>query len=348
MARVPNRRRRSGFRAGAGKSGQRALKVGSTCGVLAAVVLGALAGFAAGPARSSEVLIGTGSKSGVYYQVGRSICRLLNAETVRHGITCEALSTAGSIFNLTNVRAGQLHFGVAQSDWQYHAVRGTRAFDSIGPDPELRALFSVHGEPFTVVARRDSGIRMFEDLKGKRVNIGNPGSGQRATMEVVMQAEGWTKSVFSLANDLPASQQSLALCHDRVQAMVYTVGHPNASVGQAAGLCNAIIVEVKGPAIDRLVDENPFYSYTEIPGGIYSGNPDPVVTFGVKATVVASARLDADTVYTVVKTVFDNLDRFRKMHPAFGALEPAGMIKDGLSAPLHKGAVRYYLERGLM
>ncbi len=311
-------------------------------------MVGALVGLAAGPARSAEMFVGTGSKSGVYYQVGRAICRLLNAETVRHGIACQSLSTAGSIFNLTNVRAGRLYLGVAQSDWQYHAVRGTRAFEAVGPDPDLRSLFSVHSEPFTVVARQDAGIRMFRDLKGKRVNIGNPGSGQRATMEVVMQAEGWTKSVFSLANDLPASQQSLALCHDRVQAMVYTVGHPNASVGQATGLCNAVIVEVKSPAIDKLVEDNPFYAYTEIPGGIYSGNPDPVVTFGVKATVVASAKLDADTVYTVVKTVFENLNRFKKMHPAFGGLEAGGMVKDGLSAPLHEGALRYYKERGLM
>jgi TRAP transporter TAXI family solute receptor len=312
------------------------------------VLFGALLGLAPGPARSGEILVGTGSKSGVYYQVGRSICRLLNADAVRHGVTCESLSTAGSIFNLTNVRAGKLHLGVAQSDWQYHAVRGTTAFESVGPDPELRALFSVHSEPFTVVARRDAGIRMFQDLKGKRVNIGNPGSGQRATMEVVMQAEGWTKSAFSLANDLPASQQSLALCHDRVQAMVYTVGHPNASVGQAAGLCNAVIVEVKGPAIDKLVEENPFYAYTEIPGGIYSGNPDPVITFGVKATVVASAKLDTETVYAVVKAVFENLDRFKKMHPAFGGLEAERMVVDGHSAPLHEGALRYYTEQGLM
>ncbi len=312
------------------------------------MLAGAVAALAGGPARSAEIFVGTGSKSGVYYQVGRAICRLLNAETERHGLTCEPLSTAGSIFNLTNVRAGRLHLGVAQSDWQYHAVRGTSAFESIGPDPNLRALFSVHSEPFTVVARRDAGIRRFEDLKGKRVNIGNPGSGQRGTMEVVMKAEGWSPSVFALANDLPASQQSLALCHNRVQAMVYTVGHPNASVGQAAGLCNAVIVEVKSPAVDKLVAENPFYAYTEIAGGIYSGNPDPVTTFGVKATVVASAELDADTVYGVVEAVLGNLERFRKMHPAFGGLEAGRMIKDGLSAPLHEGALRYYEEQGLM
>ena len=300
------------------------------------------------PVEAAEIAIGTGSRAGVYFQVGRAICRLLDAGTEDHGLTCSAPTTAGSILNLESIRAGLSQLGVAQSDWQYHAVRGSDRFAAAGPDPDLRALFSVHGEPFTIVARRESGVRRLQDLAGRRVNVGNPGSGQRATMDVVMQAMGWTLKVFSLANDLPASQQSLALCHDRVDAMVYTVGHPNPSVGQAAGLCDSVIVEVKGPEIDKLVAENPFYAYTEVPGGIYVGNPQPVATFEVKATVVSSAGVDADTVYTVVKTVFENLEAFKKMHPAFGTLEPGRMVRDGLSAPLHEGALRYYREAGLL
>ena len=324
------------------------MKVGRYIGSVIAVCAGILAVLSPASAQVQEIIIGTGSKAGVYYQVGRAMCRLLNADTLEHGLTCQAIPTAGSIYNLTNVRVERLQIGVAQSDWQFHAVRGSAAFESPGADSDLRALFSVHGEPFTVVARRDAGIRKFDHLKGKRVNIGNPGSGQRATMEVVMRAAGWDKSVFALANELPASQQSLALCHDRVQAMIYTVGHPNVSVGQAAGLCDAVLVEVKGPAIDKLIRDNPFYAYTEIPGGIYAGNPDPVTTFGVKATVVVSAKLDAEIAYNVVKSVFDNLDRFRRLHPAFGNLDPAAMVTDGLSAPLHEGALRYYREQGLM
>ncbi len=318
-------------------------RIGSVAAVLAAAL------FTAGPfaAGAAEIVIGTGSPSGVYYQVGKAICRLVNAHSQPNGVTCRSISTAGSISNLENIRRGNLQLGVAQSDWQFHAFRGTGPFAQAGSDSKLRALFSVHGEPFTVVARRDSGILTFDDLKGMRVNVGNPGSGQRATMETVMAAKGWDMSVFALANDLPASQQSLALCHDRVQAMVYTVGHPNASVAQAAGLCDARIIEVSGPDIDKLVAENPYYAYTEVPGGIYPGNPEPVVTFGVKATVVASSELDQETVYTVVKAVFDNLNDLRKMHPAFGNLQPEDMVSDGLSAPLHDGAVRYYAETGL-
>ncbi len=311
--------------------------------VSAAMVLGA---GAARPVQAEEIAIGTASRAGVYFQVGQAICRLLNAETAQHGMACKALPTEGSIYNLQQIRAGQLQLGVAQSDWQYHAANGSGKFKPAGPDTDLRALFSVHGEPFTVVVRRDAGIKSFDDLKGKRVNIGNPGSGQRATMEVLMDAKGWDKNVFALANELSASEQSLALCHDRVQAMVYTVGHPNASVAQAVNLCDAVIVPVTGPAVDRLLADNPYYARTQVPGGAYQGNPGPVDTFGVKATVVASAKLSPDTAYLLVKTVFENLDDFKKQHPAFADLEATNMTKDGLSAPLHEGALRYYREKG--
>lgn len=297
--------------------------------------------------RADEILIGTGSTAGVYYQLGRAICRLVNREV--EDVTCKPLPTAGSLFNLSNVRGGAIEIGVAQSDMQFHAVKhsGPFAFQDDTYE-DLRAMFSVHAEPFTVVARRDSGIRTFDDLKGKRVNIGNPGSGQRATMEVVMAAKGWTKNDFVLADELPASQQSLALCHNRVQAMVYTVGHPNASVGQAAGLCDALIIDVGGPEIDKLVADHPYYAHTTIPGGMYSGNPDPVRTFGVKATIVTSAEIPAELIHVMVAAVFDNLDRFRKMHPAFAGLKPKKMIREGLSAPLHEGAARYFKEKGLI
>lgn len=300
------------------------------------------------PSAQQSLTIGTGSEAGVYYQLGRALCYLAERDEALKNAGCAALSTAGSIFNLEKLRSGTLRLGVAQSDWHFHAVRGSGPFAAAGPDEGLRSLFSVHGEPFTVVARRDAGITRLQDLAGKRVNIGNPGSGQRATMETVMAALGWDRSAFSLADELSAAQQSLALCHDRVQAMIYTVGHPNASVGQAAGLCDAVMVEVSGAAIDKLIAENPFYAATEIPGGIYAGNPEPVQTFGVKATLVTTASLGEDLAYAIARSVLGDLRRFRKMHPAFGGLDERRMVVDGLSAPLHSGALRYYREAGLL
>ena len=297
---------------------------------------------------NSFITIGTGGVTGVYYPTGGAICRLVNKDRKEHGIRCSVESTGGSVYNLNTIRAGELDMGVAQSDWQYHAYHGTSKFEDQGANKDLRAVFSVHPEPFTVVARKDSGIKTFDDLKGKRVNIGNPGSGQRGTMEVVMQAKGWTKDDFSLVSELKAAEQAQALCDNKIDAMVYVVGHPNGSIKEATTSCDTVLVSVDGPVIEKLIAENSYYRSATIPGGMYAGNPEDVKTFGVGATFVSSTNTPADTVYQVVKAVFENFDDFRKLHPAFANLDKKEMVKDGLSAPIHDGAMRYYKEAGLM
>ncbi|MFQ5763825.1 MAG: TAXI family TRAP transporter solute-binding subunit [Rhodospirillales bacterium] len=257
-------------------------------------------------------------------------------------------STGGSVFNLNAIRAGELDMGIAQSDWQFHAYNGTSRFAGEGPFKELRAVFSIHPEPFTVVARADSGIRTFQDLEGKRVNIGNPGSGQRGTMEVLMKAMGWTTDTFAKVLELKSADQSAALCAGAIDAMVFTVGHPSASIKEATTSCDSVIVSVTGPAIDRLVRENEYYGYATVPGGMYRGNPVDIATFGVIATIVTSTRASEDAVYAVVSSVFENFDAFKMLHPAFKRLEKREMTTDGLSAPLHDGARKYFRENGLM
>ena len=299
-------------------------------------------------AEQTFVTIGTGGVTGVYYPTGGAICRLVNKNRNKHGIRCSTESTGGSVFNLNTIRAGDLDMGVAQSDWQYHAYHGSSKFKDKGANRELRAIFSVHPEPFTVVARADSGIRNFGDLKGKRVNVGNPGSGQRGTMEVLMEASGWKMSDFALASELKSSEQSMALCDNKIDAMVFTVGHPSGSITEATTSCDSVLVNVTGSAVDKLVAENDFYRTATIPGGMYNGNPNDIKTFGVGATFVTSTRTPANVIYQVVKAVFENFDSFRKFHPAFRNLDKRQMIKDGLSAPLHAGAVKYYKEAGLM
>jgi hypothetical protein len=299
-------------------------------------------------AEQTFVTIGTGGVTGVYYPTGGAICRLVNKKRKEHGIRCSTESTGGSVFNLNTIRAGDLDMGVAQSDWQYHAYHGSSKFKDKGANKELRAIFSVHPEPFTVVARADSGIRNFGDMKGKRVNVGNPGSGQRGTMEVLMEALGWKMSDFALASELKSSEQSMALCDNKIDAMVFTVGHPSGSIKEATTSCDSVLVNVTGSAVDMLVAENDFYRTATIPGGMYSGNANDTKTFGVGATFVTSTQTSEDVIYQVVKAVFENFDTFRKFHPAFRNLDKRQMIKDGLSAPLHAGAVKYYKEAGLM
>ncbi|WP_322097206.1 TAXI family TRAP transporter solute-binding subunit [Pelagibius sp. Alg239-R121] len=316
------------------------------------VAMGALIGLGMSASTASAedkfVTIGTGGQTGVYYVVGGSICRLVNRGTKNHNIKCTH-TTGGSVANINGVRAGDLNMGVAQSDWQYHAYNGT-APDKFpdGAFKDLRAVFSVHPEPFTVVARADSGIKTFEDLKGKRVNVGNPGSGQRGTMEVVMKEMGWTMDDFKLASELKSAEQSQALCDNKIDAMVFTVGHPSGSIKEATTSCESILVPVTGPAIDKLVNDNAYYATATVAGGTYTGTDSDTETFGVGATFVTSTATDEETVYQMVKAVFDNFDRFKKLHPAFANLEPGKMIKNNLSAPLHDGAVKYYKEKGWM
>ena len=301
----------------------------------------------AAQAQERFITIGTGGQTGVYFVVGQSICRLVNRDSATTGLKCTAPSTGGSIANINAIKAGDMDMGVAQSDWQYHAYNGTSEFEGDKFD-NLRAVFSVHGEPFNVIARNDSGIESFDDLKGKRVNIGNPGSGQRATMEVVMNAKGWTLDDFALASELKPAEQAAALGDNKVDAIIYTVGHPNGSIQEAVSTIDAHLVPVEGEAIDMLVNDNPFYAKATVPGGMYKGTDSDVNTFGVKATFVTSADVPDDVVYAVVKAVFDNFDRFKRLHPAFENLTEEDMISDGLSAPLHPGAEKYYKERGWM
>jgi TRAP transporter TAXI family solute receptor len=299
-------------------------------------------------AETTFVTIGTGGVTGVYYPTGGAICRLVNKTRKEHGIRCSVESTGGSVYNLNAIANGELDMGVAQSDWQYHAYNGTSKFADQGANKDLRAVFSVHPEPFTVVARADSGITVFADLKGKRVNVGNPGSGQRGTMEVVMKTLGWTMDDFKLASELKSAEQSAALCDNKVDAMVFTVGHPSGSIKEATTSCDSIIVPVAGAKIDKLVQDNAYYRKAVIPGGMYRGTDTDTETFGVGATFVSSAKVPANVIYNVVKAVFENFDDFKKLHPAFANLKKEEMIKDGLSAPLHDGAMQYYKEAGLM
>ena len=297
-------------------------------------------------AQQKFVTIGTGGVTGVYYAVGGAICRLVNKDRAKHGVRCSVESTGGSVYNVNTIKAGELDFGMSQSDVQYQAYKGTGPFKE--SYPELRAVFSVHPEPFTVVARKEANIKSFADFKGKRFNVGNPGSGTRSAMDELLAAMNMKISDFALASELKADEHGSALCDNKIDGFFYGVGHPSANIQDPTTACGAKLVSLTGPAIDELVKKSPYYAYATIPGGMYANNPDPTKTYGVLATLVTSTKVPADTVYIVVKATFDNFDEFKKLHPAFANLDPKNMIQDGLSAPLHEGAVRYYREKGWM
>ena len=304
------------------------------------------------------IAIGTGGPTGVYFVVGNSVCRMVHKVAAegrkkggkygrQHGIRCAAPSTAGSTYNIGNVKAGELDFGVAQSDWQYHAYNGSSRFKG-RQFKKIRAVFSVHPEPLHIIVGKGSGITGWDGLKGKRVGIGNPGSGQHNTMAFLMEQHGWKNSVFKLAAELTSSEQSKALCDSKIDAYIYTVGVPNSGVAMATDGCGAKIVDFKTAVVEKMVKERPYYAWATIPKGTYKTSDRDVTTFGVMATFITSADVSESVVYEVTRAVFENLDVFRGLHPAFKNLDPKKMIKNGLSAPLHRGAVKYYKEKGLM
>jgi uncharacterized protein len=314
---------------------------------VAGVVLGlagAFGGFGA-LAQARFVTIGTGGVSGVYYAAGGAICHVVNLHRAQHGLRCAAESSAGSVANVANLRKGEQDFAFVQSDVQADAMRGAKEFAAVGAFGDLRAVFSVHAEPFTLLARREAGIATVADLKGKRVNLGNPGSGTRAQADELLAALGW-KPADMQAAALKPDEAGPALCDGKLDALAFAVGHPNASLHEAIVGCGARLVPVAGPAVDKLVAERPALARTTIAAGLYPQHPQPTASFGTLATLVSSTRMPADAVYGFVKAVFENFEVFKSLHPALAGLTPDAMVRGGLTAPLHEGAARYYRERG--
>lgn len=320
---------------------------------IAAVAVAAIPFIAAEPASAQNqfIAIGTGGPTGVYFVVGNSICRMLHKEAAegrsqgrQHGIRCAAPSTAGSTYNIAQISEGELDFGVSQSDWQYHSYNGSS--DKVTSYPELRSVFSVHPEPYQLIVGADSGISSWSDLEGKRFNMGNPGSGQRATTELLMERYGTGDDFFAALTDMTSTEHSQALCDGLIDAYGYVVGVPNSGVAVATEGCGAQIVTLDTEVEQGLIDEFPFYGPVVIPAGAYSSMDEEVKTFGGFATLVTSASVPEDVVYELVRAVFENFEDFKRLHPAFALLTPEGMIKDALSAPLHPGAEKYYKEKG--
>ena len=212
----------------------------------------------------------------------------------------------------------------------------------------MRAVFSVYPESFTVVARKEANVKTFEDFKGKRFNVGNPGSGTRLTTDMLLNALGMKTGDFSLTSELKPDEHGAALCDNKIDGFVYVVGSPTANIQDPTTTCGAKLISIVGPAVDKLVKDYPYFAHSKIPGGIYPNNPETTETFGVMASFVTSAKVPDDVVYAMVSAVFENLEEFKKLHPAFANFDPEKMIQHGISAPLHSGAVKYYKEKGWM
>ena len=296
-------------------------------------------------AQRQFVTIGTGGVTGLYYPTGGAICRMVNRGKKIHGIRCNVEATGGSEFNINSIASKELDLGVAQSDVVYNAWHGEAPF--LKKRSQMRSVFSIHPETLTLVTRKETKIRRIKDLKGKRVNIGNPGSGQRRTSLELFASCGIKEEELALAGDLKAAEMPDALRDKKIDAYFYTIGHPNANIQDIATTLDVMVVPITGKCVENLITQRPYYVKSAVPGGLYRGVDKDVPTFGVKATLMTSESVPNDVIYHLVKAVFENLEEFRNLHPAYRRLDQKGMLK-GLSPPFHPGAEKYYKEKGLL
>ncbi len=315
--------------------------------IVAVLVAAGIAVLVATGTKGKSVRIGTGSMTGVYYPTGKAIAKMFVGQGQELGLIMEVESTAGSVFNVDSLMSGSLEFGLVQSDRQYQALKGLAEWKDKGPQKELRSICRLHAEVVTLVASDKSGIKTLADLKGKTVNIGNPGSGQRGNaLDVLRTAKiDWKKDIT--AESLKAAEASSMLQDGRIDAFFYTVGHPSAAIKEAtAGGQTIHFVPIIG--MEKLLAEFPYYSVASVPVKHYPKASDKadVLSIGVYCTLVTSSRVPEETVHAVTKALFENLDGLRKLHPALDALNKEWMAKPD-AAPRHLGAARYFKEAGL-
>ncbi|PPK60162.1 hypothetical protein B0F89_12819 [Malaciobacter marinus] len=307
----------------------------------------ALVGALTLPAFAAEfITIGTGGVTGTYYPTGGAICRLVNQYKKETKIRCSVESTGGSVYNVNTIKNGELDFGIVQSDVVYQASKGTGRYQGDAVK-KLKSVMAIYPELLTLVSRKDANINSLADVKGKRINLGNPGSGNEATALNLFKASGIKKSDLEFAGALKASEMPDALRDNKIDGYFYMVGHPTANIKDASNSVDVKIVPLQGSNVDKLIKENPYFAKADVPAGIYKGNPEPTPTFGVKAVLVTSDDVSEKAVYTVVKAILENFEKFKKLHPAYANITKKSLL-DGLSAPLHEGAKKYFKEAGIL
>jgi TRAP transporter TAXI family solute receptor len=300
-------------------------------------------------AKTKVFTIATGEYMGRYLPTGGAIAEIVNNKQEEYGFRCTAKPTSGSVFNINTIMAGDMEFGIVQSDSQYQALNGLDEWKDKGPQKDLRSMFSLYTESITLLASVDSGARTIKDLKGKRVYIGEIGSGSRQNAIEVLNAAGidWKTDIKVINKGKKYDVQSMLMRGD-LDAFFYTVGHPTTAIKFATvGAKKTLFIPIVN--IEELLSKNPYYAKSFIPVSLYPqiANDEDVKTFGVKATFVTSAKIPDKVVYAITKEVFENLGSLKYSHPTLNMLTKESMVTDGLTAPIHPGALQYYKEAGL-
>lgn len=307
----------------------------------------ALASLLTTSAFSAEfITIGTGGVTGTYYPTGGAICRFVNKMKKETGIRCSVESTGASVYNINTIRAGELDFGMAQSDTVYYAMHGEKKFKG-KPYPGLRSVMAIYPELMALVVNKKAGIKTLKDVKGKRINVDVPGSGTRVTTELLLEKEGMGFKDLGFKSELRITECPNLMKDNKIDGYFAVYGHPTAHIKDTANSIQADLIPITGKGVDELISKFPYYAKGVISGTYYKGITHDTPSIGVKAVLVTSDKENDKAVYTVVKAVMDNFEDFKKLHPAYKTITKESML-EGLVAPLHPGAKKYFKEAGLL
>jgi TRAP transporter TAXI family solute receptor len=306
----------------------------------AAVMAIAMAGCGAAVAAPAPIAIATGPVSGFAFPLGGEICRLYETLTPDKA-RCTAAATDGSVEDLNRLRSGDIALAIVQSDVAADAVSASGPFSGNPPFAELRSLLGFYGEPLTILVRGDGPVKLVDDLKGQRVAVGAPGAPEPLFADF-LTGLGWGKADLGGVVEMPRSEQVAALCSGKIAAIVVTAPHPNGFVREAMAACHATMLDLAGPGIDGAVESHPPYAQTRLDLSVYGIAGGTMQSFGPRAVLVTTAKLENATVDRLLDGIFKRLDKLRTSHPALAGLDANGIAASaGLGAERHLAAVKY-------
>jgi len=300
------------------------------------------------PASMDKFLaMGSGAKAGVFHPVGQGICEIINKDRMAHRLRCLNYETGGAVYNMQAVSFGTLQLGITRSDLSYQAFTGTGAFEAEPAIEDMRAVATLYSVPVAVIAKRSLGLNSVADIKGKRFNIGNDGSGKRELSNFIMRFMGWTRADFAATTEHDTGPMVRAFCDGEIDVLVEGLGNPAKLYADLAEKCDGMFLPFPTETVEKLKADYPYYADMAIPGGIYAETPDNVASFGYRALLVASKKVHPDAIYQVVHSLIGNLSELHAKHPSLDTLTPQAMANFGIFIPLHDGAARYYKEHNL-
>jgi len=294
-----------------------------------------------------NLTLGTASESGVFYPVGKGISQMINKRKLEYGLRFITYSTSGSKYNLQAIRNGELDLAISRFDLAYEAYRGVNNFEKQDPFSDLRYIVTLYPMPIGVIVPQKSETNYLEDLKGKRINIGNPGSGKRSVANMIFQAMNWHNSDFKRVTGLATREMGDIFCGNGIDGIIELLGIPASFYDKITNKCQGRFIPIPSKVILSVQRNNPFIEFGEIPGGLYPHNPINVQTFQIGAILLTSRNISGDVIFRICETLFGNMEEFRKIHPALENFNLNNIKKKNTFIPYHNGAIKYYRKQGL-